>query len=187
MFFETDRLYLRPFEPDDAKTVQALTSDKDLARTTLHIPYPYPEGYADHWITSCSEKMKKGSSYSFAIILKGTMELVGCLTLNIALNHNRGELAYWIGKPYWDNGYATEASKKIIDYAFCELDLNRIWASVMDKNQASIEVMKKSGLLYEGKFPQHVLKWGHYEDVAYYGLVKAQYKKIKQQNEAAQV
>jgi [ribosomal protein S5]-alanine N-acetyltransferase len=185
-FFETDRLFLRPFELEDAEIVQTLTSNIDLARTTLHIPYPYPDGYAIHWITSCTEKLKKGSSYSFAIILKETMELVGCMTLTLALNHKRGELAYWIGKPYWDNGYATEGSKRLIEFAFYELNLNRVWACVMKKNKASIEVMKKSGLLYEGTLPQHVFKWGQYEDVAYYGIVKEQYEKTMKENAVAE-
>lgn len=175
--FETARLKLRPFVLEDAVTVQSLASNIDLARTTLHIPYPYPEGLAEHWIRTSNEKMKKGSSYSFAIILKDTMELVGCIMLNIALNHNRGELAYWIGRPYWDNGYATEASKQIIKFAFQKLELNRIWATIMKKNKASIVVMKKSGLKWEGTFPQHVLKWDKYEDVAYYGILKEQYER----------
>ncbi len=175
--FETDRLVLRPFEDQDAPSLQTLASNIELARTTLHIPYPYPEDYAKHWIISSTEKRKKGSSYSFAIILKGSMEIAGCITLTIALNHQRGELAYWIGKPYWDNGYATEAAKQILEFAFHHLQLNRVWACVMKKNQASIEVMRKSGLLYEGTFPQHVRKWDQFEDVAYYGLLKEQYQK----------
>ena len=177
LVFETDRLLLRPFEQEDAPIVDFLTNDIELARMTLHIPYPYIEGYASQWIASCTEKMKKRSSYNFAIVLKETDEIVGCSTLSIALNHKRGELAYWIGRKYWDNGYATEASLKIIEFGFHELKLNRIWACVMNKNIGSIEVMKKSGLLYEGTFPQHVLKWGQYEDVEYYGLLKEQYDK----------
>ncbi|RXJ04626.1 N-acetyltransferase [Anaerobacillus alkaliphilus] len=176
--FETDRLVLRPFEEKDAPAVQTLTSNIELARTTLHIPYPYPAGYATHWIASCKDRLKKGNSYSFAIILKETTELVGCITLTVALNHKRGEIAYWIGKPYWHNGYATEATIRIIEFAFHQLQLNRVWACVMTKNKASIEVMKKSGLLYEGTFPQHVLKWEQYEDVSYYGILKDQYEKI---------
>ncbi|MCT8138165.1 GNAT family N-acetyltransferase [Anaerobacillus sp. CMMVII] len=184
--FETDRLYLRPFELSDGQTIKSLANNQDLARTTLHIPYPYPDGYAEQWIASCSEKMKKGSSYSLAIILKETLELVGCLTLNIALNHKRGELAYWIGKPYWDNGYATEASLKMIEFAFGKLDLNRVWACVMIRNHASIEVMKKAGLHYEGTLSQHVLKWGKYEDVSYYGLLKEQYLTSFYEDEVAE-
>lgn len=181
--FETDRLILRPFELKDAPIVHQLANNIDLARTTLHIPYPYPDGLAKHWITTSIEKMKRGSSYSFAIVLKGTLDLVGCISLNIALNHNRGELAYWIGRPYWDNGYATEAAKRIIQFAFSELKLNRIWATVMKKNYPSIEVMKKSGLDYEGTFPEHVLKWDVYEDVEYYGIIKSEYeKKLGQKN-----
>ncbi|OIJ13445.1 GNAT family N-acetyltransferase [Anaerobacillus alkalilacustris] len=183
LYFETKRLLLRPFVIEDALVVQSLATNIDLAKTTLHIPYPYPDGLAQQWITIINEKMKKGSSYTFAIVLKGSLEVVGCVMLNIALNHNRGELAYWIGKPYWDNGYATEASKCIIKFAFKDLHLNRIWACVMKKNKPSIGVMRKVGLRHEGTFPQHVLKWGVYEDVAYYGIVKEQYEAKNSKNE----
>lgn len=176
--FETERLILRPFLNDDADVVAFLTSDIELARTTLHIPYPYPEGFATLWITTCTEKMEKGSSYSFAIILKETNELIGCVTLAIALNHKRGELAYWIGRPYWDNGYATEAAKKMLQFAFMKLRLNRVWACVMKKNHPSIEVIEKLGLYYEGTFVQHVYKWGEFEDVVYYGITKEQYESL---------
>lgn len=175
LFFETERLLLRPYQKEDAPAVNKLISDKELSRTTLHIPYPNPGGLAEHWISSATEKMKRGSSFSFAIILKDTTELIGCVTLNIALNHKRGELAYWIGKPFWDNGYVTEAATRIIKYGFDDLKLNRIWAGVMTKNYPSIEVMKKLGFSYEGTFPQHVLKWEVYEDVNYYGLLKQQF------------
>ncbi|OIJ15732.1 hypothetical protein BKP35_01705 [Anaerobacillus arseniciselenatis] len=182
LFFETDRLILRPFELKDAQAVENLAKDKELARTTMHIPHPFPEGLAELWIERYNEKINKGSSYCFAIILKGTMELVGCVMLYVALNHKRGELAYWIGKDYWDNGFATEASRKMMEFAFEKLQLNRVWAAVMKKNIPSIEVMKKLGLQQEGTFTEHVLKWGKYEDVVYYGILKAQYEKQVQLN-----
>lgn len=176
--FETDRLILRPLEKGDAVAIDNLLADIELARTTLNIPYPYPDGLAEQWINRVTEKMKKGSHYSFAIILKGTMQFIGSITLDIALNHKRAEMTYWIGKPFWDNGYVTEAASRIISLAFEDLHVNRVWAAVMRKNKPSVEVMKKLNLFYEGTFHQHVLKWGVYEDVSYYGIVKEQYEKF---------
>lgn len=176
MILHTERLILRPFTLEDASSVEILASDIEMAKTTLHIPHPFPDDLAVHWIERYNEKMERGSSYSFAIVLKDSMQLVGCVMLFVAHNHKRGELAYWIGKSYWDNGYATEAANKMIEFAFQQLKVNRIWAAIMKKNIASIEVMKKLGLTYEGTFREHVLKWGVYEDIDYFGIVKSDFE-----------
>lgn len=73
----------------------------------------------------------------------------------------------------WGKGYATEAAQLIIDFGFNELNLNRIWAPIMSKNKASCKVMEKVGMSYEGTLKQDILRWGQYEDVDIYGLLKA--------------
>jgi [ribosomal protein S5]-alanine N-acetyltransferase len=97
------------------------------------------------------------------------------MTIRVDKLHNKGELAYWIGKDYWGKGYATEAVKRVIDFGFKELKLNRIWAAIMSKNKASGKVLKKVGLRYEGTLKQDVLRWNQYEDVDVYGLLKSDY------------
>lgn len=94
------------------------------------------------------------------------------MTLRIDKLHNKGELAYWIGKAYWNKGYATEAARRLVDFGFKKQELNRIWAPVMSKNQASGKVMQKVGLEYEGTLKQDILRWGKYEDVDVFGLLK---------------
>ncbi|MDQ0062659.1 GNAT family N-acetyltransferase [Paenibacillus harenae] len=169
---ETDRLLLRPFELSDANKVQLLAGDKEVASTTLAIPHPYPDGAADQWIEAARQAAENGDRYAFAVVRKEDEELVGNMSIGIARHHNRAELAYWIGKPYWGQGYATEAARRMVQFGFEELELNRIHAAAMTKNPASYKVMINVGMKYEGTFPQHIMKWGQYEDLVFYGMIR---------------
>lgn len=98
---------------------------------------------------------------------------MGVVSLGLAMAHHRAELGYWIGKPYWGQGYMTEAARAVIEFGFQQLSLNRIVAYAMTKNPASSRVMEKNGMTYEGTFPQHVRKWDDYEDLVAYGIVRS--------------
>jgi ribosomal-protein-alanine N-acetyltransferase len=161
---ETERLLFRPYELSDAPRAQKLGNDKDIAQTTF-LSYPYTLEIAENWIKGHSNLIENGEAYPFAVVLKSEQQLIGTMTIRVDKNHNKGELAYWIGKAYWGKGYATEASKKIVEFGFEELKLNRIWAPVMTKNKASGKVMQKSGLRYEGTLNQDILRWDKFEDV----------------------
>ncbi|MBP1992142.1 GNAT family N-acetyltransferase [Paenibacillus eucommiae] len=173
--FETERLLLRPFELTDASKVQELAGDIEVAKTTLSIPYPYPDGAAESWISGCKERSQEGVGFTYAIVSKDNHSLIGCMSINVSKSHKRGELAYWLGKPFWGHGYATEAARRLVAFGFKELDLNKVWAAAMTKNPASSNVMKKVGMKLEGQFQQHILKWNEFEDLVFYGLTKRDY------------
>ena len=173
--FETTRLLLRFFEPSDAKTVQRLAGHEEVARTTLAIPHPYPDGAAEQWIEHVRQSSEKGDHYAFAMIKKEDGSLIGNMSMGISQKHKRSELAYWVGRPFWGQGFATEAARRIVQFGFEDLNLNRICAAAMSKNPGSYKVMRKIGMKEEGIFPQHVLKWGIYEDLVFYGMVKSDY------------
>ncbi|MBD7969038.1 GNAT family N-acetyltransferase [Paenibacillus gallinarum] len=174
--FVTERLILRPLQLADAPSIQNLAGEKDVASTTLSIPHPYPDGAAESFIAATQERYSKNLGSTFALISKETSELVGCAGMHIVSDYNRAELAYWIGKPYWGHGYATEAARRMLEYGFDELKLNRIWAAALDRNPASSMVMQKIGMKYEGKLVQHIKKWGEYEDLVYYGITISEYE-----------
>ncbi|MCP3740738.1 GNAT family N-acetyltransferase [Rossellomorea sp. BNER] len=171
----SERLRIRPFQLDDAPKVQELAGDIDIAKTTTIIPHPYPDGWAEDWIISTHKSMDKGDSLNFAIVNEQN-EFIGCIYLFINKKHNKGELGYWVGKPYWGKGYCTEAGKVIVKYGFEELGLNRIYADAFTKNPASFKVMENLGLKHEGTFKQSCLYWGVYEDTVVYGLTKSDYQ-----------
>ncbi|MCP5158702.1 MAG: GNAT family N-acetyltransferase [Gammaproteobacteria bacterium] len=142
---ETQRLILRPFELSDASRLKLLAGDKRIADVTANIPYPYPEGLAETWISSHAEKWSKYEMASFAIIEKKSMILIGCISI-MNIKSSEGELGYWIGVESWNHGYGTEACKKIIEFCFNELNLKRVHAHHLSRNPASGKVLAKCGL-----------------------------------------
>jgi len=168
----TDRLLLRPFTLADAQEVQRLAGDRDVASTTLRIPYPYKDGMAEEWIGSHTDKCAKGEGVSLAVTLRDAGTLVGAVGLEICKDHLRAELGYWIGKPYWGKGFATEAARALVGYGFEVLGLNRIHAQHLVRNPASGRVMIKIGMRHEGTLRHHTKKWDVFEDVEFYGLLK---------------
>jgi ribosomal-protein-alanine N-acetyltransferase len=172
----TDRLRLRPFTLADAPVVQRLVGDRDIASTTLNIPHPYEDGTAEKWISTHQEKFERGEETTFAIALRKDGGLIGAMGLVINQKHESAELGYWIGKPYWGNGYGTEAAKAVLHYGFTVLGLNRIYATHMSRNPASGRVMEKIGMKYEGCSRQHVKKWDVFEDLKMYAILKSEYE-----------
>jgi len=175
-----ERLVLRPFHINDAPEVQELAGDKYVAETTLYIPHPYEDGVAEKWINTHADNFNEDRSLELAIVHKEKNELIGAICIGYNKRFNHGELSYWIGKKYKNNGYCTEAAKGIVIYAFEKLNLNRIFARHLGKNPASGKVMEKLGMKCEGTLRQHVLKWGEYEDLVYYGLLKDEFSPGKQ-------
>ena len=179
MNLKSDNLNLRPLELSDAPQVKELASDYDIAKTTLHIPHPYPDGAAEAWIERTHEASREGRVYAFAIVRYLDNEFLGAISLGVSREHRRAELAYWMGKPYWGHGYTTEAARKLLAFGFEELDLNRIFALAFATNPASSRVMEKIGMTFEGTYAQHVCKWDQYHDLVGYGLLKRTYMEQK--------
>ena len=98
--------------------------------------------------------------------------------LELEPENERAELGYWIGKPYWNRGYATEAAKAVVAYSFEVLKLNRIYAYHFTRNPASGRVLEKIGMRYEGYRRQHTKRWENFEDSMGYGMLKADYDSL---------
>lgn len=174
---KTERLILRPFELNDASTVQQLVGDPTIADTTLNIPHPYQDGMAEGWIAAHQPQFETGTSVVFAITLRTTGALIGSIGLGIERRHDRAELGYWIGVPYWGKGYCTEAGYALFTYAFNELLLNRILACHFTRNPASGKVMQKLGMIQEGIARKSVKKGEQYEDIVSYGILREDWVK----------
>ena len=166
---------MRPFTLNDAPTVQQLAGDREIALNTLSIPHPYEDGVAEEWINTHEEQFAEGKIANFAIVLRSSSDLIGSIGLTIDQEHERAELGYWIGKPYWGNGYCTEAGKAVIRYGFNDFNLNRIHAQYLNRNPASGRVLEKLGMRYEGYLRQYIKKCGKFEDSKIYSILKDEY------------
>ncbi len=174
----TQRLVLRPFCLEDAPTVQHLAGARAVADTTANIPHPYPDGAAERWISTHSTRFAAGEAAIFAITLLPSGELIGAIGLEIAREHARAELGYWVGMPYWNQGYCTEAGRAFVEYAFRTLGLHRVHAAHFRRNPASGRVLQKIGMRYEGRLRQHMRKWDSFEDLECYGLLRDEYARL---------
>ena len=169
---QTDRLLLRPFHLDDAPVVQRLAGVQEVASTTLNVPHPYEDGMAEAWIGSHEAAWDAHGHVALAMTSEDD-GVVGTISLHITPKHRRGELGYWVGLPYWNRGYATEASAALLDLGFDVLGLNRIQAHHLTRNPASGRVMQKLGMEFEGIIRQLVLSRGEFEDVALYAILSS--------------
>jgi RimJ/RimL family protein N-acetyltransferase/predicted N-acetyltransferase YhbS len=171
----SQRLFLRPFELSDGDDLRRLAGDRAIADTTLQIPHPYRVGMAEEWIMTQRPRFESGEQVVFAVVLRESGQLIGAMGLVIESKFRRAELGYWIGRPYWGNGYCTEAGLAILEYGFESLNLNRIHAYHFKRNPASGRVMQKLGMKHEGSSPQHIMKWGVFEDVELYGIIRSEW------------
>jgi len=167
----TARLQLRPFQVGDGPEVRRLAGERAIAETTLMIPHPYPEGAAEAWIATHEQSWAERKNLTLAVTLKEDGTLVGAIGLALAMDDRRAELGYWIGVPWWNRGYATEAGRALLGYGFGSLGLHRIMAHHMMRNPASGRVMQKLGMQHEGVLRGHILKWGEFQDLAVYAAI----------------
>lgn len=166
----TERLHLRPFRPDDADRVTELLQEPEIARTTLSIPYPYERAMAEQWIATIEQAGVTGTGTVFAVCLREG-PLIGSMGIHLSLRHFRGEAGYWIGKPYWNHGYATEALRALIRFAFTRLNLHKVTSNHFAGNEASGRVMQKAGMTREGICPDQIAKGGEFHTIVLYGIL----------------
>ena len=145
---ETARLRLLPFKAEDAKTVQLLAGNENIANKTLNIPHPYRDGVAEQWISSHRQAWREKQALTCAIFLKSSKQLIGAVGLP-EIHDDQAHLGYWIGEAYWNCGYCTEAARALLEFAFNELKLNLIRAEHLTSNPASGRVMQKLGMCYQ--------------------------------------
>ncbi len=172
----TARLILRPFAEGDAPAVQAYAGERAIADTTLAIPHPYPDGAAAGWIATHPAAWEAKTGVTFAIVEGERGVLAGAIGLTMDVPHAAAELGYWIGVPYWNRGYATEAARAVVAFGFESLGLHRIQARHLTRNPPSGRVMQKTGMRPEGVLRDAIRKWGRFEDVAMYGILSSDWR-----------
>lgn len=150
---ETERLILRPFcREDAADVIYCWESDPDVAKYMFWTSHNDIEKTKE-WIDFELGQIEKHDWYRFAIVLKGTNVLIGTALIYYEEKVDCWEIGYNLGKKYWTKGYATEAMKKVIEFAISQLKLSQIVGRYAKENPASGSVMKKLGFVYEKDIP----------------------------------
>lgn len=163
----TERLTLRPFRAGDADEMHRLVNDWSVVRGLARLPYPYPRTLADDWIASTAADLAAGRAFHLAITgLDGEREiLVGAVGLRVAADGQAADLGYWVGRPYWGHGVATEAAGRLSRWALANLALERLTASAATDNAASAAVLQRIGFRATGTSVEPFLSRGAAQEV----------------------
>ncbi|MBQ8474634.1 MAG: GNAT family N-acetyltransferase [Clostridia bacterium] len=171
----TERLYLRKMERFDSEDMFEYAS---LPQTTEYLLWePHPDiNYTRKYLTLVQNKYKCCEFFDWAICLKDTKKMIGtCGFTRIDERNLTGEIGYVINPKYCGNGYATEAAKRVLRFGFEELQLRRIEARYMLPNDASLRIMKKSGMKEEGVLRNALLKNGKEVSVGICSVLKNEF------------
>jgi RimJ/RimL family protein N-acetyltransferase len=142
---ETERLVLRAPRFEDAKAIAVLANDRRIAENTRRIPHPYTRVDAEDFIAAVNGT--NGEIAYLITLADGT--LIG--TCGLAMTDGPAhELGYWLGVPFWGKGFATEAVRAVIDYAFTELEHDALQAGARVTNPASRRILEKCGFQWTG-------------------------------------
>ncbi len=174
---ETQRLRLRPLEPSDTSAIQKAASAREISDTMISIPHPYPAGEAERYIARQQAEREAGRSATFTIEEKPEGFFCGLVELrDIDREHSQGELSFWLDIEAWGRGYMSEVVQAAVRYGFEGLGLNRLYAYHMLRNPASGRVLEKNGFKKEGLLRQRVRKWGQFEDVALWAILRQEWQ-----------
>lgn len=146
MFAVTERLLLRPGWLEDAQALCRAIGDEAIVRNLARVPWPYALGDAERYLTLPQEPLRP----RFLIFLRDTAELIGGIGLQD--EDDQPALGYWIARPHWRKGFATEAGQAVVELADASLRLPRLHAGHAIDNPASGRVLAKLGFRPTGGF-----------------------------------
>jgi 8-oxo-dGTP diphosphatase len=140
----TERLTLRPLRAGDAVPMATFANDKDIAERLFRMPYPYTLQDAKTFIAFAHRSMAEGKCVILAIVRRSDQQFMGVISSEAELG------GFWLGKPYWGQGYGTEATGALVHFCFHVLKQKELKASALQTNMASRRILEKLGFCEMG-------------------------------------
>ncbi len=167
----TERLTIRLVEHGDLPALVEANGDDTVTR---YLPYESWQSLndAEAWYERALTRHETGVVWQFVIVLRQSQRVIGsCLFFNFDLPSRRAETGYVLAQAHWSNGYAQEAMRGLMHYAFDTLNLRRLEARVDPRNTASCKLLERLGFLREGLQRQNYFSKGEFSDTALYGFL----------------
>ena len=172
---ETDRILLRELKRSDAKDVYEYSANPKTSEFLLwevHKSQEYTKEFIDYVIS----KYKSGEYNDWALVYKFNNKMIGtCGFTKIDQENNVAEIGYVINPEYWNLGLATEAAEAVIKFAFDTMKMNRVEAKFMYGNDASLAVMRKLGMKFEGYHRDMLFVKGKDRTIGYAAILRSEY------------
>ena len=176
---ETDHLRIRQFQDSDLESFLGYRNDPEVARYQgRDVPYPREKALEfiaemkaketpvqDEWFQAAIEEVRSGI-------------MVGDAAFYLKKDDPQAYVGCTIARSYWRNGYGLEATRRLLDYLFGELDLHRVIAITDVENTASFSVLERLGFRREGHFVENHMFKGHWASEFYYAMLKSEWEKL---------
>lgn len=173
-FLIGERLYLRPLEEEDIDRCLVWINDPEIT-AMVALRFPFNRAREREWFATL---YKDDRNIALAIVLKdGDRHIGNCGLHQIAYPNRHAQFGIMIGeKEEWDEGYASEASRLILDYGFDQLGLHRISLQVYAYNLRAQRVYEKLGFTREGILRESYYRDGRYHDTVIMGILRSEWR-----------
>lgn len=172
----TERLLLRPFTVADAEPLFALQSNADVLRYWDAPPWNEPSR-ATRFLEGCRRMADEGTGARLVIERADGGAFAGwCGLIGWDTEHRSAGVTYVLDKRFWGQGFATEAVRALLQWAFGALDLNRVQTETDTRNLASARVLEKLGFVREGTLREDCVVNGEVSDSWVFGLLRRDWR-----------
>jgi RimJ/RimL family protein N-acetyltransferase len=174
---KSDRIYLRPLEKTDLQARVNWVNDEEIRRT-LMFDWPLSLSKTEKWFQN---QLMDDTKRNFSIIDRETDRLIGMTGLiDISIRHSRAQFYLTIGdKDYWGKRIPDESIPLILEYAFLELGLNRVYLYTIDDNEKARKVYLRNGFQPEGTLREHYFCVGRLQDLHVYSIIRSHWANPK--------
>ena len=172
---KTKRLILRKMTMADAEAVHFYGRNPEV---TKYLGFPTHKSIEDakSFLRDTKKRHRKGEPVPWAIVRRQDDQFMGSIGLfNHIEKDGRIEAGYVLDKPYWGQGYMTEAFSAVIQFAFQRLRVNRVQAFCSVDNDRSYHVMEKCGMRFEGILRQYGKLQGITYDMKLYAILREEW------------
>ena len=173
---QTARLRLRPFEDSDADALFALQSNDHVLRYWDTPPWSDPSR-SQRFLAACRDMAEAGTGIRLAVERLSDGRFIGwCSVVRWNPDFRSAETGYCFDEFAWGHGYATEAARAVLQWAFDSLDLNRVQAEADTRNVGSARVLEKLGFVREGTLREDCIVNGDVSDTWVFGLLRREWQ-----------
>ena len=170
----TKRLLIRPFETEDVAAFVARRNDPEVAKyQDWALPFTQEQAEQSVGELVAMEGPEKGEWWMAIVADATTGQVLGDLALHLNENGKTAELGYTFDREHWGHGYAVEALTALVEYAFEELDVTRVFGLLHPDNVASAVLLERTGLLYEGRTKLSYWLGEENSDDLIYGMIRS--------------
>ena len=175
----TERLTLRRLKPSDYRDMFEYACRPEVTKYLLWEPHNSSQRTYDY-LAYLQTLYRKRDFYDWAVVTNDEKKMIGtCGFTTLDFSHNAAEVGYVLNPRYWGRGIATEAVRRVLDFAFRELNVRRVEAKYIIGNDASRRVMEKCGFTYEGTLRRAYRMYdNNLREVRCYSMLREEYENL---------